>query len=133
MSTSRRSTAHGAGQEPYSAAKAGLINLTQNLAIKYGQYGVRITMYLPRYGAHPNWAAAVAQDPQIFRRQTGRLVSSGPCPANPKDIANAALFLASDEASGSAQGRCSTSTAASWRATTACRGDCRRSEAGMMR
>ena len=41
----------GLGEEPYSAAKAGLINLTQNLAVKYGPHGVR-QRHLPWHRAH---------------------------------------------------------------------------------
>jgi NAD(P)-dependent dehydrogenase (short-subunit alcohol dehydrogenase family) len=31
----------GLGEEAYSAAKAGVINLTQNMALKYGRFNVR--------------------------------------------------------------------------------------------
>jgi NAD(P)-dependent dehydrogenase (short-subunit alcohol dehydrogenase family) len=87
----------GLGEEPYSAAKAGLINLTQNLAIKYGQYGVRANVICPGTVRTPIWAERVAQDPQIFDKLAawyplGRVGEA-------EDIANAALFLASDEAS----------------------------------
>src|SRR5690554_1097885 len=37
----------GLGEEAYSAAKAGLINLTQNVAVKYGQYNVRANVICP--------------------------------------------------------------------------------------
>lgn len=87
----------GLGEEPYSAAKAGLINLTQNVAIKYGQYGVRANVICPGTVRTPIWAERVAQDPQIFDKLAawyplGRVGEA-------EDIANAALFLASDEAS----------------------------------
>jgi NAD(P)-dependent dehydrogenase (short-subunit alcohol dehydrogenase family) len=87
----------GLGEEPYSAAKAGLINLTQNVAIKYGQYGVRANVICPGTVRTPIWAERVAQDPQIFDKLAawyplGRVGEA-------EDIANAVLFLASDEAS----------------------------------
>lgn len=87
----------GLGEEPYSAAKAGLINLTQNLAIKYGQYGVRANVICPGTVRTPIWAERVAQDPQIFDKLAGWYPLGRVGEA--EDIANAALFLASDEAS----------------------------------
>ena len=37
----------GLGEEAYSAAKAGVINLTQNLAVRYGQDGIAPTSSAP--------------------------------------------------------------------------------------
>ncbi len=87
----------GLGDEPYSAAKAGVINLTKNLAITYGPRGVRANAICPGTVRTPIWADRVAQDPHIFEKLAawyplGRV-------AEPEDVANAALFLASDEAS----------------------------------
>ena len=86
----------GLGEEPYSAAKAGMINLTQNLAIKYGRYGVRANVICPGTIRTPIWNARVAQRPTVFEELApwyplGRV-------GEPADIANAALFLASAEA-----------------------------------
>jgi meso-butanediol dehydrogenase / (S,S)-butanediol dehydrogenase / diacetyl reductase len=86
----------GLGEEPYSAAKAGLLNLTQNMAIKYGQYNVRANAICPGTVRTPIWQERVEQDPEIFERLAawyplGRV-------GEPEDIAKAALFLASDDA-----------------------------------
>ncbi len=86
----------GLGEEGYGAAKAGMVNLTQNLAIKYGQYGVRANCICPGTIRTPGWERRLARDPAIFERLVkwyplGRI-------GEPADIANAALFLASDEA-----------------------------------
>ncbi len=35
------------GEEAYSAAKAGVINLTKNMAIKYGRFNVRANVICP--------------------------------------------------------------------------------------
>ncbi len=87
----------GLGEESYSAAKAGMLNLTQNLAVKYGQYGIRANCISPATIRTPIWQPQLNQDPYVFDRLVpwyplGRI-------GEPNDIANAALFLVSNEAS----------------------------------
>jgi NAD(P)-dependent dehydrogenase (short-subunit alcohol dehydrogenase family) len=85
------------GNEAYSAAKAGVINLTQGIAVRYGAYGVRCNAIAPGTIRTPIWQERVDRDPSVFERLVkwyplGRV-------GEPEDIANAATFLASDEAS----------------------------------
>ena len=87
----------GLGEEAYSAAKAGMVNLTQNTAIRYGQHGVRANCIAPGTVETPIWADRVAINPNVFTELAawyplGRV-------GQPEDIANAALFLVSDAAS----------------------------------
>ena len=86
----------GLGEEPYSAAKAGVINLTQNLAVAHGRHGVRANVICPGTVRTPIWDARLRRNPRVFEELAawyplGRV-------AEPDDVANAALFLASDEA-----------------------------------
>lgn len=85
------------GNEAYSAAKAGVINLTQGVAMRYGRHGIRANAIAPGTIRTPIWQERVDRDPRIFERLVkwyplGRV-------GEPEDIAKAAMFLASDDAS----------------------------------
>lgn len=87
----------GFGEEAYSAGKAGVNNLTLNLAVRYGPAGIRVNAICPGTVRTPIWSERVARDPEIFER----LAEWYPLRrvGEPDDVAAAAAFLASDEAS----------------------------------
>lgn len=84
------------GMSAYAASKAGLLGLTQTLAAEYGPRGVRVNALLPG-GTDTDMGATVANTPEIkaFVESLHALKRT----AAPQEIANAALFLASDDSS----------------------------------
>jgi NAD(P)-dependent dehydrogenase (short-subunit alcohol dehydrogenase family) len=77
---------------PYSAAKAGLMNLTRNLARRFGPQGVRFNLVSPGTTRTRNWQR---RDEDL--RSIARLIPLGRV-GEPTDIAAAVTFLASDDA-----------------------------------
>ncbi|HWP60088.1 MAG TPA: glucose 1-dehydrogenase [Candidatus Acidoferrales bacterium] len=74
----------------YTAAKAGLLNLTRSLAIQLAPYGIRVNSISPNRIGSP-----VGEDVVPENRYVKNLVGRR---GTPRDIALAALFLASDDA-----------------------------------
>src|SRR5215210_6158804 len=56
------------GNEAYSAAKAGIVNLTRSLAVRYGPFGVRVNAIAPGTLRTPAWEERRQKDPDVFDR-----------------------------------------------------------------
>jgi 3-oxoacyl-[acyl-carrier protein] reductase len=82
----------------YGAAKAGVINLTQSLAVQLGPFGIRVNALCPGLIETPMTAGLLSSDNGEFKRK-----KQGEYPlrrlGEPDDVAFAALFLCADEAS----------------------------------
>lgn len=84
------------GNESYSAAKAGLISFTKSIAAAYGPQGIRCNAIAPGTIQTAAWQERMEADPEVFDKLVrwyplGRV-------GHPDDIADAAVFLASDQA-----------------------------------
>ena len=84
------------GDPAYSAAKAGMIAHVRALAQEYGGRGVRANAICPGTVRTPIWDERIRRDPAIL----DRLAKWYPLRriAEPQDVAEAALFLASRKA-----------------------------------
>ena len=80
----------------YACAKAGVVQLVRSVATQYGRFGVRCNVGVARRDPH---AGARARVPA--RRSSPRSPSTSLVPrvGEAEDLANAVLFLASDESS----------------------------------
>jgi NAD(P)-dependent dehydrogenase (short-subunit alcohol dehydrogenase family) len=89
-----------AGSAAYDSAKAGLMGLTRAMAIDHGPEGIRVNAICPGYIDTPlmdKWLDSVPDRAATIRQvlsvhPVGRI-------GTPRDVAQAALFLASDAAS----------------------------------
>lgn len=84
----------GGGGPSYAAAKGGVVNLTRDLATEFGPDDVRVNCIDPGYVKTPLQDYLSEQDIEDSREHT--LL---PRLGTPEDIGDAAVFLASDEAS----------------------------------
>jgi NAD(P)-dependent dehydrogenase (short-subunit alcohol dehydrogenase family) len=94
----------GLGPHVYSAAKAAVIHLTRSVAMELGESGIRVNCICPGGIATPIFGKAFGLPPEraeeIVPLMKGALEQMQPIrrAGAPEDIAQAALWLASDEA-----------------------------------
>ena len=89
----------GLGPHAYAAAKHGVIGITKNSAAELAHHGIRVNAIAPAGMATP-MVAGLAGDPSDIEGTTARLASVSPLKGRAgvaSDVANAALWLASDE------------------------------------
>ena len=84
-------------QISYTASKGAVLAMSKELGVQFAREGVRVNALCPGPVETPLLLAIYGDDPDAFKRRqvhwpTGRL-------GRPREIVNAALFLASDESS----------------------------------
>ena len=98
----------GWGPHAYAAAKHAIVGLTKNVAAELCRYGIRVNCIAPGSTATPLVAKAHLDDHEALSEVKERLAELSPIlgrPGQPIDVANAALYLASEE-SGNTNGHC---------------------------
>jgi NAD(P)-dependent dehydrogenase (short-subunit alcohol dehydrogenase family) len=90
----------GLGPHAYTAAKHGVVGLTKNVAAELARSGVRVNAIAAASMATPMVANVLTGDPTDIKGAEAKLAELSPLHGRPGlaiDVANAALWLASDE------------------------------------
>ena len=85
----------GSSISSYGPAKAGMINFTQTIAITYGYHGIRANVLTPARMLTEKKLKMLENNPRAIRQQECFYPLGSP--STPEQVANAMLFLASDE------------------------------------
>lgn len=80
-------------RDAYSASKGGVIALTRSMAVEYAADKVRVNVLVPGAVATDRVLKFFASEPHLEDQRKAYLLGM----SEPEDVANAAIFLASDE------------------------------------
>lgn len=86
----------GGGFNPYASSKGGVVQFTRNLAVDLASKSIRVNCICPGF-VTTNLTRGLTEDPEMLARLEG-LHPMGRL-GRPEEIAQATLFLASDESS----------------------------------
>ena len=82
------------GRDAYTSAKGGVLSLTRSMAVNYAKHNIRVNAIAPGATMSARVQKFLADDKTIAAMSRQHLLGLG----QPEDVANTALFLASDEA-----------------------------------
>ncbi|XP_022144617.1 secoisolariciresinol dehydrogenase-like [Momordica charantia] len=88
----------GAASHAYTCSKHAVVGLTKNAAVELGQFGIRVNCLSPYALATPLATKFVGLDNEEFENSMNSKANLKGVTLKAEDVANAALFLASDEA-----------------------------------
>ncbi|MDA0977796.1 MAG: SDR family oxidoreductase [Proteobacteria bacterium] len=89
----------GLGPHAYAAAKHAIVGITKNVGAELAQFGIRVNCISPA-GMATSMVAGLQGDPNDIEGTKARLAETSPLKGRPgtaEDVANAVLWLASDE------------------------------------
>jgi NAD(P)-dependent dehydrogenase (short-subunit alcohol dehydrogenase family) len=84
------------GSLPYNASKGGVVLMTKNMAIDYGAHGIRVNCLCPGLILTPLTNLVQQAKPVLDQMVSWHALGRA---GRPEEVAAAALFLASDDAS----------------------------------
>ena len=92
----------------YSAAKAGILNFTEWLAVHFAPCGIRVNAIAPGFFVTKQNQNLLFNEDGTTTARTGKILAATPMKkfGQAEDLYGALLFLASDEASGFVTGTC---------------------------
>ena len=80
-------------RDAYTASKGGVIALTRSMAVEFAKDAIRVNVVIPGAVLTPRVADFFDREPHLKKQEEAYLLGF----ADPIDVANAVLFLASDE------------------------------------
>ena len=80
-------------RDAYTASKGGIVSLTRSLAVEFAKDRIRVNVVVPGAVGTPRVLGFFEREPHLKQQWDAYLLGI----ADPIDVANAALFLASDE------------------------------------
>ena len=78
------------GQDAYTASKGGILSMSRAMAVQWAEQNIRVNIMAPGLVLTERVSAFIKEDHPIYQKS---LLG----PADPLDVANLALYLASDE------------------------------------
>lgn len=87
----------GAASHAYCCAKHAIVGLTKNTAVELGQFGIRVNCLSPYACATPLATKFIGVNDEVLENVMNSLANLKGVTLKTDDIANAALFFASDD------------------------------------